>query len=189
MESTHPLITNQQQQMKFMEGMMMPSKDMSAENDDPARARRQSVIPGRKEMEQLFLSAAVMAQARGIAVSIPGTGLSIVPTSTLDTEDEVSARQVQIDDGLLPVDLPQPVPAVPRANPDVILPGDFPPPPPAPPIVTECLTVIPTSGIPCDPGLAFNPTTGSCDWPDNLIDIGCIPEGSAVDAFGNFTQF
>ena len=26
-------------------------------------------------------------------------------------------------------------------------------------------------------GLAFSPLTGSCEWPDTLIETGCNPEG------------
>ena len=48
----------------------------------------------------------------------------------------------------------------------------------APPIgplgVCSLLTA---NGIPCDPGLAYSPVTGSCEWPDNLIEHGCNPEG------------
>ena len=29
----------------------------------------------------------------------------------------------------------------------------------------------------CDPGLAYNPLTRSCEWPDTLLDTGCNPEG------------
>ena len=31
-------------------------------------------------------------------------------------------------------------------------------------------------GLPCDPGLAFSPLTGSCEWPDTLVETGCNPE-------------
>ena len=52
------------------------------------------------------------------------------------------------------------------------------PPQAAPPIgplgVCSLLTA---NGIPCDPGLAYSPVTGSCEWPDNLIEHGCNPEG------------
>ena len=47
-------------------------------------------------------------------------------------------------------------------------------PPPGPPGVCSLVTL---NGIPCDPGLAFNPATGSCEWPDTLIAAGCNPEG------------
>ena len=29
----------------------------------------------------------------------------------------------------------------------------------------------------CNPGLAYNPLTRSCEWPDTLMDTGCNPEG------------
>ena len=48
-------------------------------------------------------------------------------------------------------------------------------PPPGPPGVCSLVTA---NGIPCDPGLAFNPATGSCEWPDTLIEVGCNPEGN-----------
>ena len=35
------------------------------------------------------------------------------------------------------------------------------------------------NGHPCDPGLAYSPSTGTCEWPDTLIDHGCNPEGIA----------
>ena len=38
-------------------------------------------------------------------------------------------------------------------------------------------SLVTANGIPCDPGLAYSPLTGSCEWPDNLIEHGCNPEG------------
>ena len=38
-------------------------------------------------------------------------------------------------------------------------------------------SLVTANGIPCDPGLAFSPLTGSCEWPDTLIETGCNPEG------------
>ena len=32
----------------------------------------------------------------------------------------------------------------------------------------------------CNPGLAFSPLTGSCEWPDVLIEFGCNPEGGLI---------
>ena len=40
-------------------------------------------------------------------------------------------------------------------------------------------SLLTANGIPCDPGLAFSPLTGSCEWPDRLIETGCNPEGKA----------
>ena len=34
------------------------------------------------------------------------------------------------------------------------------------------------NGHPCDPGLAYSPATGTCEWPDTLIEQGCNPEGN-----------
>ena len=38
-------------------------------------------------------------------------------------------------------------------------------------------SLVTANGIPCDPGLAYSPLTGSCEWPDTLIETGCNPEG------------
>ena len=38
-------------------------------------------------------------------------------------------------------------------------------------------SLVTANGLPCDPGLAFSPLTGSCEWPDTLIETGCNPEG------------
>ena len=43
-----------------------------------------------------------------------------------------------------------------------------------PPGVCSLLT---GNGLPCDPGLAYSPLTGSCERPDMLIEHGCNPEG------------
>ena len=41
-------------------------------------------------------------------------------------------------------------------------------------------SLVTANGIPCDPGLAYSPLTGSCEWPDTLIETGCNPEGRAL---------
>ena len=52
------------------------------------------------------------------------------------------------------------------------------PPKAAPPIAPlGVCSLLTANGIPCDPGLAYSPVTGSCEWPDNLIEHGCNPEG------------
>ena len=43
--------------------------------------------------------------------------------------------------------------------------------------VTGVCSLVTANGIPCDPGLAYSPLTGSCEWPDTLIETGCNPEG------------
>ena len=55
-----------------------------------------------------------------------------------------------------------------------ILPSVIPPGPGA-----GVCSMVTANGIPCDPGLAFSPLTGSCEWPDRLIETGCNPEGEA----------
>ena len=55
-----------------------------------------------------------------------------------------------------------------------ILPSVIPPGPGA-----GVCSLVTANGIPCDPGLAFSPLTGSCEWPDRLIETGCNPEGEA----------
>ena len=60
---------------------------------------------------------------------------------------------------------------------ELVLPSVLPPGPQ--PGVCSLVTA---NGLPCDPGLAFSPLTGSCEWPDTLIETGCNPEGT-VDYF------
>ena len=43
--------------------------------------------------------------------------------------------------------------------------------------MTGVCSLVTANGIPCDPGLAYSPLTGSCEWPDTLIETGCNPEG------------
>ena len=47
-------------------------------------------------------------------------------------------------------------------------------------IVAGVCSLVTANGIPCDPGLAYSPLTGSCEWPDTLIETGCNPEGDDV---------
>jgi len=47
-------------------------------------------------------------------------------------------------------------------------------------------SLVTANGLPCDPGLAFSPLTGSCEWPDTLIETGCNPE--VVTGFGPCPQ-
>jgi len=47
-------------------------------------------------------------------------------------------------------------------------------------------SLVTATGIPCDPGLAFSPLTGSCEWPDLLMEVGCNPE--VVTGFGPCPQ-
>ena len=42
-------------------------------------------------------------------------------------------------------------------------------------VVTRC-PVTTHLGLPCDPGLAYNTLSRSCEWPDTLLDAGCNPE-------------
>ena len=49
----------------------------------------------------------------------------------------------------------------------------------SPPGVCSLVTA---NGIPCDPGLAYSPLTGSCEWPDTLIETGCNPEGDTTSS-------
>ena len=42
-------------------------------------------------------------------------------------------------------------------------------------VVTSC-PVTTHLGLPCDPGLAYNTLSRSCEWPDTLLDAGCNPE-------------
>ena len=58
-----------------------------------------------------------------------------------------------------------------------ILPSVIPPGPGA-----GVCSLVTANGIPCDPGLAFSPLTGSCEWPDTLIETGCNPEGETRPA-------
>ena len=62
-----------------------------------------------------------------------------------------------------------------KSKQELILPSVLPPGPQ--PGVCSLVTA---NGLPCDPGLAFSPLTGSCEWPDTLIETGCNPEGQEV---------
>jgi len=79
-------------------------------------------------------------------------------------------------------------PAQPKLSANLVLPPQpsarqvLPPPGPQ----AGVCSLITRNGIPCDPGLAFNPSTGSCEWPDMLIEAGCNPE--VVTGFGPCPQ-
>ena len=64
-----------------------------------------------------------------------------------------------------------------------ILPSVIPPGPGA-----GVCSLVTANGIPCDPGLAFSPLTGSCEWPDTLIETGCNPEGETTQT-GDFIKY
>ena len=50
-------------------------------------------------------------------------------------------------------------------------------------------SLVTANGIPCDPGLAYSPLTGSCEWPDTLIETGCNPEGEAHRSLDTYRDY
>ena len=50
-------------------------------------------------------------------------------------------------------------------------------------VVTHC-PVTTHLGLPCDPGLAYNTLSRSCEWPDTLLDAGCNPERECCMVIG-----
>ena len=72
-----------------------------------------------------------------------------------------------------PTQPPHPPPAPPAPAPT----APPAPAPTAPPLYLSDCSVITHLGEECDPGLAYNSLTRTCEWPDTLLESGCNPEG------------
>ena len=44
------------------------------------------------------------------------------------------------------------------------------------PHVADTCPLVTHLGEPCDPGLAYNTLSRTCEWPDSLLEAGCNPE-------------
>ena len=49
------------------------------------------------------------------------------------------------------------------------------------PHVTDTCPLVTHLGEACDPGLAYNSISRTCEWPDTLLEAGCNPESKSCD--------